>query len=188
MSSTGSNGRGSLASDDTLIRCETMTDGGHSTRRFRGDLVSWVMPLPQAGLRPRPPGDHDDESSLSCYSHPAATPSITDTSSFLEPSISELQQRRVRHCLATLEGLLQISFHVDSIFSDTQVVSFEQKEEVIRQGTEARGIYVVDEGHLEVLSPNCDTVLNQLLPGEFCGELSTLFEVFCTATVRAEHR
>ena len=165
-----------------------MTDGGHSTRRFQGDLVSLVMPLPPAGLRPRPPEDHDDESSLSSYSHPAATPSITDTSSFLEPSISELQQRRVRHCLATLEGFLQISFHVDSILSDTQVVSFEQNEEVIRRGTEARGIYVVEEGHLEVLSPNGDTVLNRLLPGEFCGELSTLFEVFCTATVHAEHR
>lgn len=165
-----------------------MTDGGHSTRRSQGDLVSLVMPLPRAGLRLRPPEDHDDESSLSSYSHPAATPSITDTSSFLEPSISELQQRRVRHCLATLEGFLQISFHVDSILSDTQVVSFEQNEEVIRRGTEAKGIYVVEEGHLEVLSPNGDTVLNRLLPGEFCGELSTLFEVFCTATVHAEHR
>lgn len=168
-------------------------DGDHSTRRFRGDLVSWAIPPPLPGLRLRPPGDHDDESSLSSYSHPAATPTITsvrdtDTSSFLEPSISELQQRRVRHCLATLEGLLEISFHIDNILSDTQVVSLEENEEIIRQGTEAKGIYVVEEGQLEVLSPNGDTVLNRLLPDEFCGELSTLFEVSCTATVRAEHR
>ena len=165
--------------------------GDHGTRQV---LVSQGTRTP---LGSRLLDDHDgvDEgSSLSSYpighTPPAAVSMVTtgDSSSSPEPSISETELRNVRHCLATLEGNFQISFCVDNILSGVEVITYRQDEEVLRRGGNTTGIYVVDEGALKVLSPAGDVVINRLLPGEFCGELSTIFGVLCTATVHAEHR
>ena len=69
-----------------------------------------------------------------------------------------------------------------------QLLSFKKGECVLTLDGEAKGICIVDEGVLEVMSPGGETVLNRLLPGDFCGELSAVFEFPSTATVQPEHR
>ena len=99
---------------------------------------------------------------------------------------SDEQQKKVRYCLATLESSLAVTFQVDEILASVVVTTHRKGQRILSQGAEARGIYVVDEGALEVLSPNGDVVLNRLPPGGFCGELSTLFGVRCSASVQSE--
>ena len=104
----------------------------------------------------------------------------------VEP-LSEAQQKKVRSCLDTLGSSLSVTFKVDEILASVVVTTYRRGQTVLSRGAQAQGIYVVDEEVLEVLSPEGDVVLNRLLPGDFCGELSTLFEVPCSAAVRSEH-
>lgn len=102
----------------------------------------------------------------------------------------------MQHCLALLESSLDISFNVDLILPHVKPVRFEANKRILTRGEEEgreegvapEGIFVVDEGVVAVLSPSGDTVLNRLLPGEFFGELSTLFDTQCTASVMAAQR
>ena len=61
-----------------------------------------------------------------------------------------------------------------------------QQQTLLSAKQTAVGVYVVEEGGLEVLSPNEDVVLGVLGVGDFCGELSSFFHTPCTATVRAQ--
>ena len=96
------------------------------------------------------------------------------------------QQSKVRRCLSTLESSLDVTFQVDEILASVVVTTHREGQRILSQGAEARGIYVVAEGTLDVLSPDGDVVLNRLLPGDFCGELSTLFDVRCSACVQSQ--
>lgn len=51
-------------------------------------------------------------------------------------------------------------------------------------GARSKGIYIIIEGEAQVLSSHGDIIAN-LLPGDFFGELSTLFFIPCTASVQA---
>ena len=130
--------------------------------------------------------DHGTRRQILDNRDPVDEGTIRDSSSTTsDPSVNEIQLSKVRHCLAILEENLHVSF---SLLSGVQVITYRQGGEVLRQGGKARGIYVVDEGALTVLSPTGDVAINRLLSGEFCGELSTFFGVLCTATVLAECR
>ena len=120
----------------------------------------------------------------------ATNDSISDSSQSNDSvvSLSEGQQRKVRLCLNALESTLGISFKMDTILSKTYTVAYGPQEKILTQGAAGNGIFIVDEGVLEVFSPKGDTVLNRLLLGDFCGELSTLFAVPCSCSVHSEHR
>ncbi len=113
---------------------------------------------------------------------PSASPA---TSPGTLPSVA--QKERVQHCLSLLQSSLDVSFDADAILPHVRLMVCQQNERVLPHGEEgvAVGILVVDEGALEVLSPSGDVVLNRLLPGEFCGELSALFGIQCSAAVVA---
>ena len=150
-----------------------------------------VLPFLLGGPNAPRSNDHGTRRQILDNHDPVDEGTIGDSSSSPEPSttsdpsVNEIQLSKVRHCLAILEENLHVSF---SLLSGVQVITYRQGGEVLRQGGKARGIYVIDEGALTVLSPTGDVVINRLLPGEFCGELSTFFGVLCTATVLAECR
>lgn len=81
-----------------------------------------------------------------------------------------------------------IAIRLEHVVARVHLLSFKKGEYVLTRDVESKGIYIVDEGVLEVMSPEGETVLNRLLPGDFCGELSAVFEFSCTATVQPEHR
>ena len=54
------------------------------------------------------------------------------------------------------------------------------------QHVESTAVYVVDSGALEVCTSGGETVIARLLAGDFCGEVSVLFDVKCTARVQTE--
>ncbi len=105
-----------------------------------------------------------------------------------------MQTGKVQQCLSHLATFLDVSFNVALILPHVKPVTYQQNDRVLtreeeeEEEDEAMGIFVVDKGVLEVLSPSRDTVLNRLLPGQFCGELSTLFPTPCTASVLAKQR
>lgn len=57
---------------------------------------------------------------------------------------------------------------------------------LLASGQNAVGVYIVEEGALDVFSPQEDAVLCRLQPGDFCGELSSFFHIPCTATIRGQ--
>ena len=92
----------------------------------------------------------------------------------------------VLKCIESLRVGLGLSFQWDEELMDSvEEISVEPGEIVLRRGDKAVGIYVVQEGWLEVLSPREDTVLCRLGRKDFCGELSSFFHTSCTATVRS---
>ncbi|KAJ8027217.1 Jerky protein-like-like [Holothuria leucospilota] len=88
--------------------------------------------------------------------------------------------------------LYQLPFPPDAITEDVvqrmamavEKVEVIESQFVLLKGNRAKGIYIVTNGEAQVLSSQGDTIAN-LLPGDFFGELSTLFYIPCTATVQA---
>ena len=83
---------------------------------------------------------------------------------------------------------MSVAIRLEDVLQQVQLLSFKKGEHVLTRDGEAKGICIVDEGVLEVVSPGGETVLSRLLPGDFCGELSAVFGFSCTATVQPEHR
>lgn len=107
----------------------------------------------------------------------------------LSPTLTPSQQNKLRHCLTSLESYLNISFIVESVLPHVQVVAYEESGEIVTQGMPAGGLFVIDDGVVEVFAQDSgSTVLHSLLPGEWLGELGTLFGVACSSTARPKQR
>ena len=93
----------------------------------------------------------------------------------------------VARCLNTLESGFGVNFERAQLLASVQEISCEPRQILLAAQQSAIGVYIVEEGGLEVLSPGEDAVvLCRLQPGDFCGELSSFFNIPCTATVRAQ--
>ena len=99
--------------------------------------------------------------------------------------LNEQQIRKVRMCLDCLESYLDVTFNLERILEQAQVINFNPHEQVLTCGEAAPGIYVVDSGAIEVYSEE-GQIVSHLLAGDFCGELATLFEVNCSAHLQTE--
>lgn len=105
------------------------------------------------------------------------------------------QQTKLRRCLTSLASHLDVSFRVESMLPHTEAVACggpSGEEVVVTRGTQAGGLFVIDDGVVEVLAQDgggsSAAVLHSLLPGECVGELGALFGVACTATARPKQR
>ena len=93
----------------------------------------------------------------------------------------------VARCLNTLESGFGVNFERAQLLASVQEISCEPRQILLAAQQSAIGVYIVEEGGLEVLSPGEDAVvLCRLQPGDFCGELSSFFNIPCTATVRVQ--
>lgn len=70
-----------------------------------------------------------------------------------------------------------------NIARDIQKQDFEKGECLIQEGEYAYGLYFINKGKCNVLSRKNDIVINELLDGDFFGEISSLYNELCTATV-----
>lgn len=114
-----------------------------------------------------------------------------DTASSMQSSLvgdclSEEQLRKVRLSLGHLETVLGISFDVERVARSAQIVNLRANENVYVCGAESTAMYVIDSGALEVCTSGGETVIARLLAGDFCGEVSALFDIKCTAYVKTE--
>ena len=114
-----------------------------------------------------------------------------DTASSLQSSLvgdclSDEQLRKIRLSLGHLETVLGISFDVERVARSAQIVNLRANENIYVCGAESTAMYVVDSGALEVCTSGGETVIARLLAGDFCGEVSVLFDVKCTARVQTE--
>lgn len=114
-----------------------------------------------------------------------------DTASSLQSSLagdylSNEQLRKVRLSLGHLETALGISFDVERVARSAQIVNLAANENVYVCGAESTAMYVIDSGALEVFTSRGETVVARLLAGDFCGEVSVLFDIKCTAHVQTE--
>ena len=132
--------------------------------------------------------EEDQESDIA----PAPTDLLGgDTASSLQSSLagdylSTEQLRKIRLSLGHLETALDISFDVERVARSAQIVNLAANENVYVCGAESTAMYVVDSGALEVCTSRGETVVARLLAGDFCGEVSVLFDVKCTAHVQTE--
>ena len=70
-----------------------------------------------------------------------------------------------------------------NIARDIQKQDYEQGECLVQEGEYAYGLYFINKGKCNMLSRKNDIVINELLDGEFVGEISSLYNELCTATV-----
>ena len=70
-----------------------------------------------------------------------------------------------------------------NIVRDIQKQDYEQGECLVQEGEYAYGLYFINKGKCNVLSRKNDIVINELLDGDFFGEISSLYNELCTATV-----
>ena len=126
---------------------------------------------------------------------PSPTPpstNPTDAESLSECSLNDAQNEptprgeMLARCLAVLEGGFGLTFEREQLLDSVREVRCRPGQTLLSAKQTAIGVYVVEEGGLEVLSPNEDVVLGVLGVGDFCGELSSFFHTPCTATVRAQ--
>ena len=172
---------GAFATDSGLA---TPPSGTNSRVGAEGRTVHFS--LPQDDLI-----EEDGEDQESDITPAPGDPLRGDTASSLQSSLvgdclSEEQLRKVRLSLGQLETVLGVSFDVDKVASSAQIVNLRANENVYVCGAESTAMYVVDSGALEVCTSRGETVVARLLAGDFCGEVSVLFNVKCTAHVQTE--
>ena len=92
----------------------------------------------------------------------------------------------ITRCLRSLEGGFGVNFEREELLNNTREVHCRPGKILLVSGQSAVGVFIVEEGGLEVFSPQEDAVLWRLQPGDFCGELSSFFHIPCTATIRAQ--
>ena len=92
----------------------------------------------------------------------------------------------ITRCLRSLEEGFGMTFEREELLNNIREVHCRPGKTLLVSGQSAVGVFIVEEGGLEVFSPQEDTVLWRLQPGDFCGELSSFFHIPCTATIRAQ--
>eukprot|EP01136_Pigoraptor_vietnamica_P013114 Opistho-1_new@53779 len=78
--------------------------------------------------------------------------------------------------------------HWAKIEKAAQTRTFSKGEDVLVKGDVGSGVYIVLEGTAEITTADHSTVFAVLGPGEYFGELSAVFGVACSATVRASSK
>ncbi|XP_033739364.1 uncharacterized protein LOC117326751 [Pecten maximus] len=108
------------------------------------------------------------------------TPYTTKTQG-LSPSMVE----KVRRCLSSLPltKLVLTDELVERLASLVVVREYEADQDVICEGLKSTGIFIIDEGRVEVMT-SAGEVIADLSKGDYFGEASVMYKVPCTATVR----
>ena len=133
---------------------------------------SSVFPLPPPDL-----SEDTDSASLSesCASSGGSAEGTTTT-----------RREAITRCLRAMEAGFGLNFEREYLLDNVVEVYCKPGETLLTVKQKAKGVYIVEEGELHVLSPEEDVVLCTLKVGDFCGELSSFFHVPCTATVRPQ--
>ena len=103
-------------------------------------------------------------------------------------ALSESQKRSLKFVLSSLEGQLNVTFNHPAIVGAARVIGLRPEENLLVAGDPPKGLFVVEDGVLQVLSPSEDMVLAHLMKGDVCGELSALLNQNCSATLRSESK
>lgn len=97
------------------------------------------------------------------------------------PVLTDEQESKIKACLASLEKLmehLQLRFDAGNILNHATLVHREGADETQLMDRVGDGLFVVDKGTVELLSPSDGQVhVMQLSAGDYCGEYSTIFNV-----------
>lgn len=109
--------------------------------------------------------------------HPQLRSTFPSPSFQQAKELSSEQQKRVRECFWLIESVLAIHFKLDSIVDQVQTVEGNGGVIELCEDGQVKGIYIVDEGELEIVTNDGSVVVNSLKPGDFCGELAALFKV-----------
>ncbi|XP_076076551.1 uncharacterized protein LOC143047407 [Mytilus galloprovincialis] len=113
--------------------------------------------------------------------------SKSENSELKSHTLSTLAYQRLRNCLLNLpleDGKGIIDKAVERVASHVIVQDYDPKIDIIMKGDEAKGIFVIIDGSVNVLSENGTDVLATLHEGDFFGEISVLFDCPCTARVQ----
>lgn len=102
--------------------------------------------------------------------------------------LTESQKRDVLLTLSNLEKDLNITFNHTAIVNTAKIMQLGPQEVLLSAGSPPRGVFMVEEGVLQVLSPSGGVILAHLMKGDFCGELSVLQNQACSATIRSESK
>lgn len=154
-------------------------------------------PVQQAGqYQHHPPSIHELQSNRQT---PISQQHSTGQSSPLQlqqnTDLSTDQKQKVQECLWLLGSSLGVQLNIEAIIEEVEIVEDGHSEGegggLIEQGEngQVKGIYIVDSGELQIMAGdqnNMHVVTEILRPGNFCGELSTLFEVPQTIETKSQ--
>ncbi|XP_065909196.1 uncharacterized protein [Dysidea avara] len=110
---------------------------------------------------------------------------MVDDMSFSGVVLNESQQRMVRICLGQLETDLGIALNCDKLINYVQVVVLDPGQTLLSPDhSQEEGLFIVEDGALEVCTIRKQEPIARLLQGDFCGELTVLFGGRFTAVVQ----
>ncbi|XP_069108333.1 uncharacterized protein [Argopecten irradians] len=100
--------------------------------------------------------------------------------------LSSLMVEKVRRCLDSipLPRSILTDEVVDRLTTLVVVRDYQADQDVVSQGSTSNGIFIIDDGHAEVMTLSGE-VIADLSTGDYFGEVSVLYSVPCTATVRS---
>ncbi len=103
------------------------------------------------------------------------------------------QEQRVHDCLSIIESTLGLDFNTNALTNQVMLVEGDGATnggimDLCDDEGEARGVYIVDSGNMEVLHSDGKTVINELGPGDFCGEISVLFRTSHHINARSQEK
>ncbi|CAC5383400.1 unnamed protein product [Mytilus coruscus] len=113
--------------------------------------------------------------------------SKSENSELQAHTLSPLAYQRLRNCLLNLpleDGQEIKDKAVERVASHILVQDYDPKIDIIMKGDDAKGIFVIIDGSVNVLSENGTDVLATLHEGDYFGEISVLFDCPCTARVQ----
>ena len=90
--------------------------------------------------------------------------------------------------MSNIETQLKIKLDHSAIINAASVVRLKPDDKLLVVNDPPQGLFVVEEGVLQVLTSSEETVLANLMKGDVCGELSALLNQPCSATVRSESK
>ena len=105
-----------------------------------------------------------------------------------QPTLTDSQQRSLELVLSSIEKQLKITLNHSAIINAASVVRLKPDDKLLVVNDPPQGLFVVEEGVLQVLPSSEETVLANLMKGDVCGELSALLNQPCSATVRSESK
>ena len=116
------------------------------------------------------------------YSRPPTTHQSSILTSISEGlTLTEDQESKIKSCLTSLEDLLkdsQLRFDIRNILPHAVVMHEEGGGDAQLLDRVGEGLFIVDVGSVDLLSPSSDEVpVIRLAEGDYCGEYSTLFNV-----------
>ena len=175
-----------INSSNTSVRVQSLPRGAGKSESWKREQRGSLNSVPDVFTPRDGPGREGSRRSVRLdYSRPSTMHHSTTLTSISEgTALTQDQESKIKSCLTSLEELLrgsQLRFDIRNILPHAAMMHEEGGGEVQLLDRVGEGLFVVDVGSMDLLSPSSssakEVAVIRLAEGDYCGEYSTLFNV-----------